>query len=325
MSTQRQQLIEFIEHGAIPADKVEAALRLARVVPDGQAWRHFIDQLLLWLGLPALACAVIFFIAYNWDALGRFAKFGIVELLIILSVAAYWKLGADKIAGKATLLVAALLLGALLALYGQTYQTGADPWQLFFNWALLILPWVLIGQFAPLWILWLTLGNLSLTLYFDVNPAFFGLLFNSETTLIWSLFLFNLCAWVVWEWVANAKHWLAERWAIRLLAIAGGTCITTLVMFDIFDSAEEYWSTVIWFTWLLAGYFIYRHVLRDLFMLAGGALSVIVVVVSFLGKTMFKSGDDAFSFLFIAMVLIGMAATAAIWLRKIHREWISYE
>ena len=25
------------------------------------------------------------------------------------------------------------LLGPLLALYGQTYQTGADPWELFFT------------------------------------------------------------------------------------------------------------------------------------------------------------------------------------------------
>ncbi len=51
------------------------------------------------------------------------------------------RLGPECTPGKAALLLATLLLGVFLALFGQTYQTGADPWQLFANWALLILPW----------------------------------------------------------------------------------------------------------------------------------------------------------------------------------------
>lgn len=323
MPTPRQQLIELIEQGMIPADKVEAALRLSQVSPDGLAWRRFIDHLLLWLGLGALACSIIFFIAYNWNGLGRFAKFGMVEAVMILSIAGYWKLGADKIAGKLSLLFASMLLGALLALYGQTYQTGADPWQLFFNWALLILPWVFIGRFAPLWILWITLINLSIGLYYQIAHGVFGIMFDSETTVMWLIFAFNLLAWIVWECLAIVRSWRAERWAIRLLAIASGGFLTTLVLYNIFDKPTEYMSTLVWLCWLAAVYVVYQRLVRDLFMLAGTALSVIVVVIAFLSKQMFTAGNDAFSFLFIAVVLIGLAAGAAVWLRKLHRAWQS--
>src|SRR5699024_11365250 len=39
------------------------------------------------------------------------------------------------------LLIASIITGSLLALFGQVYQTGADTWQLFFAWAILITPW----------------------------------------------------------------------------------------------------------------------------------------------------------------------------------------
>ena len=51
---------------------------------------------------------------------------------------------------KGCLTIAVLSVGALMALFGQTYQTGADPWQLFFNWAVVIIPFVLISRFTPI-------------------------------------------------------------------------------------------------------------------------------------------------------------------------------
>jgi uncharacterized membrane protein len=323
MPAPRQQLIDLITQGAIPPDKLESALLLSQVTPNAQAWRRFLDLALLWLSLLALACSVIFFIAYNWTALGRFAKFGLVELAIILCLGGYWKLGAQTLAGKVTLLVASLLLGALLALYGQTYQTGADTWQLFFSWALLILPWVLIGRFAALWILWLALINLSISLYYEVRHGLFGMLVDSETTILWLIFAFNLFAWVIWESLAHVRGWLAERWAIRLIAIASGIPLCSLMLYAIFENQSHNGplTTLIWLCWLVALYGVYTRIVRDLFMLAGGSLTVIVVVVAFLSNHLFAGGDHAFAFLFIALVLIGLAAAVAVWLRKLHRAW----
>ena len=83
---------------------------------------------------------------------------------------AYWRLGPERATGKAALLVAAILLGVLLALFGQTYQTGADTWELFATWAALITPWVIVGRFAGLWMLWLALLNVAIVLYFWFFP-----------------------------------------------------------------------------------------------------------------------------------------------------------
>ena len=71
--------------------------------------------------------------------------------------------------GKAVLLLLGLLTGALLALTGQVYQTGADTYELFGWWAVLILPWVLVGRFSPLWLVWLALLNLTVHFYFSIG------------------------------------------------------------------------------------------------------------------------------------------------------------
>jgi len=142
----RDQLMQWAEQGRIPPGRLHDALRMAGVTPSATDWRRFLELATLWLGVVLLGAAVIFFFAYNWQALGRFAKFGIVEALLIGAVVAALRLGLDRPAGQAALTGAVLLTGALLALVGQVYQTGADPWELFAAWAGATLAWVLIGR-----------------------------------------------------------------------------------------------------------------------------------------------------------------------------------
>lgn len=323
MTSPRNQIIALIEQDSIPPEKISEALSVTRVAPDGPSWQSFIDHLLLWLGSLALAFAAMFFIAYNWDDLGRFAKFGMVEGLIILTVLAYWKLDKNKVPAKVSLLMACILLGVLLALYGQTYQTGADPWQLFFNWALLMLPWAIVGRFPAMWILWIVLINLSIVLYYMAFRNALWMLFDAELDMLWWVFVFNTVALIAWELLINKWGWLAERWATRLLAVISGTAITWLTLYAIFDHRTgDAVSTIIWLFWLAALYFVYRMKKPDLFMLAGGCLSGIVVVISFLARHMldrFAAG----SFLLLALLVIGLGTGAAIWLRNIHRQWQS--
>ena len=324
MTSPRNQITELIEQGIIPAEKIGDALSVAKVVPDGMAWRTFIDHLLLWLGGLALAFAAMFFIAYNWSDIGRFARFGMVEVLMVLAIAAYWKFGGHTVAGKVSLLMATIFLGVLLALYGQTYQTGADPWQLFFNWALLMLPWALIGRFPAIWIVWVALINLSIVLYHQAFRGVFSAMIGSDTSMLWLVFCFNTLALAVWEFLSGTWHWLSERWAVRLMAAGSGVPITWLALNAIFKELGEVnlLAGLVWAIWLAALYFIYRKIKPDLFMLAGGCLSGIVVLVSFLLRHIL---EDYFagSFLFLALVVIGLGTGAAIWLRNIHRAWQS--
>ena len=320
MISPRRQIIELIEQGAIPAEKIGDALIAVKITPDGKNWRTFIDRLLLWLGGLALACAVMFFIAYNWNDIGRFAKFGMVEALIVLAIVSYCKFDEHSPASKVSLLFATICLGVVLALYGQTYQTGADPWQLFFNWALLMLPWAIIGRFSAIWIVWVVLINTSIVLYYQTFGGAFWFVFGSDTGMWWLIFFFNTLILVAWEFLTGIWGWLSERWAIRLLAVGSGVPVTWLVLHAIFSRTNGgIVSGLMWAVWLALMYFIYRKVRPDLFMLAGCCLSVITVSISFLGKNMLKDGSPGV-FLILALLVIGMGSGAAFWLKNVHRE-----
>lgn len=322
MISPRSQMIEYIVQGLVPKEKIDAALVTSNVAPSAAAWRLFVSHLLLWVGSLALAFSVIFFIAYNWSELGHFAKFGLIEGLIILAIAMYWKQGSDTASGKASLLVATIFLGALLALFGQTYQTGADPWQLFFNWALLMIPWAVVGRFGAIWVLWLALINLSVVLYFQTFVGTFWFMMGSDRSLLWLLFAINTTALVIWELLMPKRTWLQKDWAICMLGIGSGVPMTWLILYAIFESAvvtASMMSVLIWGTWMVALYFIYRKTRPNLFMLAGGCFSGIVVLVAFLAKQVLKHNDPG-GFLLIALLIIALGTGAAIWLRNIHRE-----
>ncbi|WP_019672733.1 DUF4401 domain-containing protein [Psychrobacter lutiphocae] len=146
--------------------------KLSPTYPSRDAWFHFFDKALLIIGAVALVLAVVFFIAYNWANMGKIGKFALVEGALSLSIIGYIILAYQRrfqLAQQLLLLAACVLTGSLLALFGQTYQTGADTWQLFFNWALLIIPWVLIARLPALWLLWLALINLSIPLFVNTT------------------------------------------------------------------------------------------------------------------------------------------------------------
>ena len=316
MSNTRFLLAEFIKQGSISEDKIPDALRVTKLTPNGQAWLSFLDRFLLIIGAVALVSALTFFIAYNWAEMAKWAKFALVEVFIVLAVFAYWKLGVRQLSAKIALLTASLLLGALLALYGQTYQTGADTWQLFFNWALLILPWVLLSQFSVLWIVFLFLLNLSLVLYVGTFGGIFGLYFSSELQLLWVLFALNAVTLLVWEYVSQSKVWLQAIWATRILAFVSGASITVLVVSYI-DSPvnNSIFSVLIWFNYLLVLYIYYRKKKLDLFMLAGGCLSVSIVILTFVSQYIETGSSLVFSLLIIAL-----GGASSMWLKKVQQE-----
>lgn len=318
MTDLRESIVDWARQGRLRPEDLRRALLLEGALPSVADWRRFLDRLLLWLGTVGIAAGVIFFLAYNWERLGRFAKLGLVEVLIVAALFFVGRLGLDQAAGKAALLASAMLVGALLALIGQTYQTGADTFELFTVWAVAILPWVVIGRFPALWMGWLALVNLAVTLYFQTFPGLFGLLFDPEE-LLWVLLGVNTVALAVWEGAAAAGvAWLRERWAARLLATAAGTLATVLAVFAVIEEASG-WALLAWIIWLALAYAVYRHRLRDLFVLAGGVLSLIVVLTTFLGKHLIDF-DEAGGFLLTGLVVIGLSAAGGWWLRRIAVE-----
>ena len=318
MNSRRQILLDWIEQGHIAPENLQRALSITEVLPSGASWRHFLDHLLLWIGTLMLTAGVICFFAFNWNDLDRLAKFGLVEALIVAALIVVWRLGLEHIAGKVTLLVAALFVGVLLALVGQTYQTGADTFELFAAWAALILPWVLAGRLAALWLVWLALLNLATIFYYRTFGGLFGLLFSPMQSL-WILFALNTLALVAWQIIAARGK--RDQWAIRILATASGGLITTLALYFLVEMhSSSGWALPVWFAWLAIAYLVYRHIVLDVYVLAGGVLSIIVVVTAWLGRIMIKSGDSAGALLFIGLVVIGLSAAGGWWLKQVVNE-----
>lgn len=319
MTSNRSDILDWSDQGRIPHDRLRDALEMAGVLPGAADWRRFLDRMLLFMGVVMVAAGAIFFFAFNWQELGRYAKFALVEAPILVSLVAAWRLGVEGIAGKATLLFASLMAGALLALVGQTYQTGADTFELFAAWAAAILPWVLVARFPALWIFWLALVNTAAALYFLTFGILWGMLFAPEK-LVWLLFGLNTAALVVWEGLATAGvEWLRERWSVRILATASGTLITGLAFQDIVDwRGSSHWGVPLWCAWIVAAYAAYRHWLKDVYVLAGGVLSVIVMTTTFLAKQM--AMREAGAFLFLGLLVIGMSAAGGYWLKQVATE-----
>lgn len=320
MASNRSDIIDWCDQERIPRARLHEALELAGALPDAQDWRRFLDRFLLFMGATAVGAGAIFFFAYNWQDLGRFAKFALLEAPILAVLIVVWRVGVERLAGKAVLLLASLLVGALLALVGQTYQTGADTFELFAAWALAILPWVLVARFPALWLGWLALVNLAVSLYFLTFGILWGMLFAPQK-LLWLLFGLNTAALAVWEGLAAASGagWARERWALRVLATASGSLITALALYDIFDWREaSHWGAPLWLAWIAAAYAAYRRWIRDLYVLAGGVLSLIVVTVSFIAHQAHSIGADLY--LFLGMLVIGMSAAGGYWLKRIATE-----
>lgn len=320
-TTHRHVLLDWAEQGRIAPENLRRSLSLTGALPSATDWRRFIDHLLLWLGTLLVATGVIFFVAYNWNDLGHFAKFGLIEGMVAIALVFSWRLGLEQVAGKAALFATAIFTGALLALIGQTYQTGADTFELFGAWALAILPWVLVGRFAALWVLWLALVNVAISLYYQTFGGLFGLLFGPQQSL-WLLFALNTLALALWEgFAASGVVWLRERWAARLLATASGGLVTVLALYAIFDGHRGgNMAAPVCLAWLAGTYYIYRRLMPDIYVLAGGVLSVIVVATAFLGRHMLDGRAEAGAFLFIGLTVIGLSAAGGWWLKQVLGE-----
>jgi len=315
----RHRILEWSEAGHIAPTDLRRALEATGALPDTAAWRSFVDRLLLFGGTTLTAAGVIFFLAFNWNELGRFAKFALAEGLLLASLVLVWRLGIERVAGKAALLGAALFTGALFALVGQTYHTGADTFELFAVWAIAILPWALVARFPSLWLFWLLLANLAALLYVGTFRPRLWIFAGTERQL-WLLFALDTAALAIWEGLAlSGLAWLRERCSARIVAVASGGFATALAVMSVLGRPERpAMGIAAWLAWMAAAYLLYRHKVKDLFVLAGGILSVVVVVATVIGRHFLRA--DAGAFLLVGMIVIGISAVGGWWLKSIAAE-----
>jgi uncharacterized membrane protein len=315
----------------------ERAREIAGVAPDPQEWRVLIDRFLLIFGTALIVAGITAFFAYNWAGLHKFSKFGLIEAGIVASVGLAWWRGLDSGAGRSALFAAAFLVGVLFALYGQVYQTGADPYGLFVAWGLLVLGWVLIGNQAGLWMLLLVLTNLSVTLFWTQvlhpQPVDLGVLGPlvalsgtfTDARLADLVFALNASALVLWELLARrGVSWMQGRTFPRVVSLFALAPVVvsslTLILVPVLDDGSGWHVLALLFFFGFASvslsYFRFRA--HDLFILTVCLLGGILMVTSLVAR--FDQGSFGM-FLVLAALVVGQTTGAAIWLRRVSQEW----
>lgn len=313
--------------GVLTPEATRLGLAWALGSPPPKAWSAFLQALLLWMGVLLVLAGVVFFFAYNWHALGRFARFALLEGAIVAAALGAWRLWPRPL-GQALLTVAAVLVGPLLAVYGQAYQTGADAWELFAGWAALVLPWVLLARSQPLWLLLLTLVNLALALHWEQVR---GGAFAEDRWLMPLLALLDGAAWLGVE-AADRRGvaWLRGRWLPRVLLLATAAwaaplALVTAVVLGTHGPAgalARMPAPAVAALALTAGLAVgllaaFRGARLELFHLALGVALAVALVTCVLAGALSGRAElpDSTALLLLCLLLLAQLTGAAAWLR----------
>src|SRR5690606_11250307 len=189
--------------------------------------------------------------------------------------------------------VSGLMLGLSLAVIGQIYQTGADSYQLFLLWALLLLPWLYrpnIGIFA----LFCVVSQLALYFYF--KQSFW--LVRAETLYLLSLNLLTGLSMI---------YALRYYPVLRYLFIAALVLISVFSMFQ-FINSDSLWylSSVMLLPMIFSIYFYTRHQqLETSLVIAGLALSLSILIFDLTEQYL---QDSAAGLMILALLIFGWFA-----------------
>jgi uncharacterized membrane protein len=308
-------LRELAEDGVITLQQ-SAALQtlLRRHVP----WRVWTERLLLIVGTGLLLAGVVFFFAWNWHALLPWQKFGLIETALVLcAIGAAWR-KLETLGGRLFLTAACVMVGVFLAVFGQIYQTGADAFELFLGWAALIFPWVLLGRFGALWMLWLLLLNAALCLSWQQVDFWAKVGAHDWTNFAIVVALLNALALAARESGARRYDWLREP-ALRGTPLA--LVFLPLTIANIWFIAGTRWRegsvepAVAFIVAAGLAYWVYRKIWPDLFCLAGVVLSLSILVVTLLGRALLVGSHDSAAFLLVAVLTLAVFGGAVAWLR----------
>jgi uncharacterized membrane protein len=285
-----------------------------------EAWQKFIRLSFISLGVGFTVSGIIFFFAYNWNDLHKFAKIGIVEILLVASTALVIYPKLNGTVKNIILTGSAALAGALFAVFGQVYQTGANAYDLFFIWTLSVTLWAIVANFTPLWLIYLALINTTFILYAQQVANDWSWIFVYAV-----LFIFNTCALIAFVVLPRYNDKIkAPVWFTNTIAFSSVVYATIGMISWIAGWGEES-SYSLWLISLsvIAFYALgikYGLQTKRLFYLSIIPASVIVMIVTMLIQSIDNLGEEA-GFLFISLFIIMSVTALVAGLIHIQRQW----
>ena len=284
-------------------------------------WKLWIARLLLAIGSALVLSGAVYFFAYNWNLIPPAVKFTFLQVGVIAAVAAACRYGLTRMGGQVLMVGASVFVGVFLAVFGQIYQTGADAYQLFLTWSLLILGFSVISNFAPQWTLWLAVTNVALVLWWRqaALPTY-----EMNSLIFVYLALLNGAALGLREWGAlRGVDWAAPRWTRVLLTLVMLGVLLIPVLSMIWTSGDA--STPIMLAGIIglmghvALYAVYRHFLRDMWALAATVLSGCLILEAVVNRVLGEIFDNfgAAGWLILGLATLVIFSTAIVYLRSV--------
>jgi uncharacterized membrane protein len=277
-----------------------------------------------WRGIGVLAAAlgglgIILWLAANWDTLGRFGRFALLQAFVLaMCLGAWWRPAARAPLG----LLALLGIGGLFAYFGQTYQTGADPWQLFALWAALALPLCLGARSDVLWAPWALVAATAISLWLH---AFTGHRWRVQPEDL----LPHAMAWIA---IALLAAWLsrplarftgAGAWGLRTAVTLGVVMVSFSSIGGLFHSpvAPHYALGLVVFA--VAAAVLAPRRFFEIYALSAVMLGLNTLLVAGLARWLFDDlrGDPIGPMLLIGLVAAGLLAASVSFILRLSRRY----
>ncbi|MGW9684542.1 DUF2157 domain-containing protein [Flagellimonas sp. 2504JD1-5] len=284
------------------------------VYNDAKAWQSFLKLFLLGLGASFITFGILFFFAYNWEDLHKFVKIGLIEGLVVALTLVVLFSKLSNFTKNILLAAASILVGVLLAVFGQIYQTGANAYDLFLSWTLLITLWVIVSNFAPMWLLYIVLINTTFILYTEqvVHDWTSGFVF----TLFFSINLLLLLIFVIGSRFGVKVH--SPKWLQGLLLVFVVVLGTMGFIIGIFEGPSASFTSLYPLVLLFFGLGIWyglKH--QQIIYMSLIPFGAIIIISSYL----IKLSDGAAMFLTVGLFIVVSISLLIMALLKLQRKW----
>lgn len=277
-------------------------------------WKQFLRLFFISLGVVFSIAGIIFFFAYNWASLHKFVKIGLIEGLVIVATVVALLPKMNTLIKNLALTSAAMLVGVLFAVFGQVYQTGANAYDFFLGWTLFISLWVLVSNFAPLWLIYLTLINTTLILYAEQVAHDWSFIY---ITLL--LFILNTSFLVFFIFLGKKISTITiPNWFTNIIALAAVFVATIGISIGIFGTHEALFWVLLLLTAIVFGLgVLYSLKTKTIFYISIIAFSLIVIISTLL----MKLSDEYFMFLFVTLFIVASVTLVIKNLMDLQKKW----
>ena len=269
------------------------------------------------LGAALGGFGLIVWLAANWPQWGRLAQFALLQVGLVVAALVAWQWPRWRVPSG---LLAFLTIGGVLAFFGQTYQTGADPWQHFAWWTLFTLPLCLSIRGDVMWLPWVAVTMTALSLWLDSSLDLSAWLAVSDRTL--KPMAWGLSAVVCIALQPGFERWTGTgRWSWRLAVVMSLALTGWGAMGELFGQQPS--ALYLLALLLLAGSLPLLLTTKniDVLVLTAVVLTLDVLVVTGLGWLLYRYEAGLLrSLLLMTVFPVAVLAFSVRWVLSVHRR-----